>query len=132
MMTYEKYQFVYNSNEYNDKKLLAYAKSTPLKFVELDISKGDINISHLAEMCERTGAPLHHFVNKHKIDQMETKMDDIENFDSLAKVIKVNPTVLDTPIFILGRDYYKIDDMAGINHLAENFKTAADSEEFQK
>ena len=130
-MTYEKYQFVYNSNDYNDRKLLAYAKSTPLKFAELDISKGTLNTSHLAEMCERTGASIHMLVNMKKVKEIDDSLGEMKDFDNLSKLVKSNPSLLKTPIFIIGKDYHFVKDMAGINKLT-GFKAAGDSEVFQK
>jgi arsenate reductase-like glutaredoxin family protein len=131
MMTYEKYQFIYNSKELNDRKLLAYAQAYQVVFSELDIAKEKVTKSHLAQFCERMEKPLISLLNHHKLVSEFGK--DALNlpFEELSKIVVANLGFLNTPFFILGKDYHIINDIADLNKLFK-FKAADSSEVFQR
>ena len=131
MMTYEKYQFIYNSDDLHDRKLLAYAKANKIVFAELDMAKEKVTKNHLAQFCERMEKPLISLLDQSSLKKQKGDAAIELPFEELVKIVVADPKLLNTPFFIIGKDYKIINDIADINKLDE-FKAADSSEVFQR
>ncbi len=131
MMTYEKYQFIYNSDDLHDRKLLAYAKANKIVFAELDMAKEKLTKNHLAQFCERMERPLVSLLDQSSLKKSYGDEALELPFEELVKISVADPKLLNTPFFIIGKDYKIINDIADINKIDE-FKAADSSEVFQR
>ncbi len=129
-----RFVFIYDGNDHNNKRMLAYATQKNVNFLAKDISTKDkITEREMMEIATSLNVPITALVDEKKANEKG-----IDNYTSMDErdvltVLKNNLDVLKLPIFIVNKKAYLIKSVADINaHVDDVRYDSSEDTEFKR